>query len=246
MRTRNPSICTLLGGLLVLLTGIVGFCWAVPASDTAEIQLSGWFTVLGAAFLTGYIDTCVGGGHGAVLAPLLILIGFPATMAVPAMLLTTQRSQHKRGLLTPEQNRQLKSPGVQWKPNTAAHAWMEMYGALARHARKHGDPHVPARFAPNQRLANWVWTGGSSLRRRTGFADPRWMDRYQALIRYASEHGGDARVPSIHHDRSLVNWVWTQRRRRENAAGHSRQNISGFLIRQVSAGTPIGISDSRN
>jgi len=31
---------------------------------------AGWLVLVGAAFLTGYIDTCVGGGHGTILTPI--------------------------------------------------------------------------------------------------------------------------------------------------------------------------------
>ena len=44
--------------------------------------------MFGAAFLTGYIDTCVGGGHGTLLTPILILFGFRSTVVVPAVLLS--------------------------------------------------------------------------------------------------------------------------------------------------------------
>jgi len=82
----------LTGGLLAgLLAGLVGIavinCGAITP-DLVRVGSTGWFAVLGMAFLTGYLDTCVGGGHGTMLTPVLILLGFPSRTVVPAILLS--------------------------------------------------------------------------------------------------------------------------------------------------------------
>jgi uncharacterized membrane protein YfcA len=78
----------LLGGLLAGFVGIVVVNSGVVTPDLVPIGSSGWFAILGVAFLTGYLDTCVGGGHGTMLTPTLILLGFPSRMVVPAILLS--------------------------------------------------------------------------------------------------------------------------------------------------------------
>jgi uncharacterized membrane protein YfcA len=78
----------LLGGLLAGFVGVVVVNSEAITPDLVHIGSSGWFAILGVAFLTGYLDTCVGGGHGTMLTPTLILLGFPSKMVVPAILLS--------------------------------------------------------------------------------------------------------------------------------------------------------------
>jgi len=74
--------------LAACLSGAVILTCRSPHSGHLLPYSQVWFGVLGMAFLTGYVDTCVGGGHGTLLTPILILLGFPASMAVPAILLS--------------------------------------------------------------------------------------------------------------------------------------------------------------
>lgn len=82
----------LTGALLVaVLAGFVGIAAVNGGAITPALMRlgsTGWFAVLAMAFLTGYLDTCVGGGHGTMLTPMLILLGFPSKMVVPAILLS--------------------------------------------------------------------------------------------------------------------------------------------------------------
>ncbi len=78
----------LFGGLLAAFVGIAAVNYGAITPDRMHIGSSGWFAVLGMAFLTGYLDTCVGGGHGTMLTPMLILLGFPSKMVVPGVLLS--------------------------------------------------------------------------------------------------------------------------------------------------------------
>jgi uncharacterized membrane protein YfcA len=75
-------------GLLAGFAGIIAFNYGGLSADQVAAGSHGWFMILFAAFLTGYIDTCVGGGHGTLLTPVLILLGFTAAMVVPAVLLS--------------------------------------------------------------------------------------------------------------------------------------------------------------
>ena len=83
----------LIGGLLVgLLAGLVGIvviggrAMSQMNANAIRIGSVGWFTVLGMALLTAYLDTCAGGGHGTMLTPMLVLLGFSSRAVVPAIL----------------------------------------------------------------------------------------------------------------------------------------------------------------
>jgi len=75
-------------GLLAAFALIIVLNYGVLSPSSMQAGSRAWFVVLVAAFLTAYIDTCVGGGHGTMLTPILILLGFAATMVVPAVLLS--------------------------------------------------------------------------------------------------------------------------------------------------------------
>jgi hypothetical protein len=75
-------------GLVAAFALIIALNYGVLSPGLMRVGSRGWFVVLIAAFLTGYVDTCVGGGHGTVLTPILILLGFAAAMVVPAVLLS--------------------------------------------------------------------------------------------------------------------------------------------------------------
>jgi uncharacterized protein len=78
----------LLAGLLAGLVAIAVVHGRAITPNLIRIGSTGWFTVLGMALVTGYLDTCVGGGHGTMLTPMLILLGFRSQMVVPAILLS--------------------------------------------------------------------------------------------------------------------------------------------------------------
>ncbi|MBN1508192.1 MAG: sulfite exporter TauE/SafE family protein [Sedimentisphaerales bacterium] len=88
MMKKDILTCGLLGGLLAGFVGIVVVNSGAITPDLVHIGSLGWFAILGVAFVTGYLDTCVGGGHGTMLTPTLILLGFPSKMVVPAILLS--------------------------------------------------------------------------------------------------------------------------------------------------------------
>ena len=78
----------LCAGLLAAFVLIIALNYGVLSPGRVQTGSRAWFVVLIAAFLTGYIDTCVGGGHGTLLTPILILLGFAATMVASAVLLS--------------------------------------------------------------------------------------------------------------------------------------------------------------
>jgi hypothetical protein len=88
MRAKDVATYALFGSLLIAVVGIVALNHGVGLLGRVQIGSAGWLVLVGAAFLTGYIDTCVGGGHGTILTPILILLGFPPAMVVPAILLS--------------------------------------------------------------------------------------------------------------------------------------------------------------
>ena len=88
MKTKSIATGALFLGLLLGLVGILALNYGRLTPGHLEMGSASWFIVFGAALMTGYIDTCVGGGHGTILTPILVLVGFPATMVVPAILLS--------------------------------------------------------------------------------------------------------------------------------------------------------------
>ena len=88
MKTKHLAAVALCVGLLAGFAGIVALNYGVLSPTHVQMGSHGWFMVLISAFMTAYIDTCVGGGHGTLLTPVLILVGFTAAMVVPAVLLS--------------------------------------------------------------------------------------------------------------------------------------------------------------
>jgi uncharacterized membrane protein YfcA len=88
VKTKHLAAVALCIGLLAAFAAIIALNYGVLSPAHVQVGSHAWFIVLIAAFLTGYIDTCVGGGHGTLLTPVLILLGFTAAMVVPAVLLS--------------------------------------------------------------------------------------------------------------------------------------------------------------
>lgn len=88
MKPKTIAVCALGVGLVAAAAGLMALNHEGAALTHMVAGGRGWCVVLAAALLTGYVDTCVGGGHGTLLTPILILLGFPATMVVPAILLS--------------------------------------------------------------------------------------------------------------------------------------------------------------
>ncbi len=88
MTKKDILTGALLIGLLAGLIGIAAVHGRTITPNLMHVGSTGWCMVLGMALLTAYLDTCVGGGHGTLLTPMLILLGFPSRMVVPAILLS--------------------------------------------------------------------------------------------------------------------------------------------------------------
>jgi len=88
VKTKHWAAVALCAGLLAGFACIIALNYGLLSASRVQMGSHGWFMILIAAFLTGYIDTCVGGGHGTLLTPVLILLGFQARMVVPAVLLS--------------------------------------------------------------------------------------------------------------------------------------------------------------
>lgn len=85
---KSLATYALFVALVAGAAGLVALSYGKAASGGVQIGVTRWLVVAGIAFLTGYVDTCVGGGHGTLLTPVLMLVGFPAGMVVPAILLS--------------------------------------------------------------------------------------------------------------------------------------------------------------
>jgi len=88
VKTKHWAAVALCTGLIAAFTAVIALNYGLFSPGHVQALSRAWFMVLVAAFLTGYIDTCVGGGHGTLLTPVLILLGFTAAMVVPAVLLS--------------------------------------------------------------------------------------------------------------------------------------------------------------
>ncbi|MEI7881722.1 MAG: sulfite exporter TauE/SafE family protein [bacterium] len=88
MRFKNVATYALFMIMIIGVIAIIALNHGGGLLGRVQIGSAGWLVLVGAAFLTGYIDTCVGGGHGTMLTPILILLGFTPAMVVPAILLS--------------------------------------------------------------------------------------------------------------------------------------------------------------
>lgn len=124
----------------------------------------------------------------------------------------------------------LDSIGFVWDAATANDTnWNGMLEDLKKYKEENGNCRVPYRKKDYSQLANWVsrhrqlYKKGNlsedriSKLNEVGFVwdatsdnEAKWNEQFEKLKQYKKEHG-HCRVPYNYEDRSLANWVKTQR-----------------------------------
>lgn len=66
----------------------------------------------------------------------------------------TQRSEYKKGTISPERIDCLNKIKFDWKPRVRN--WHNSFRLLLEYKQKYGTTHVPSRYSENQRLGQWV------------------------------------------------------------------------------------------
>ena len=84
---------------------------------------------------------------------------------------SSQRGSGKNGKLAPDRYQRLSELGFIWDFQTqkAGETWMKFYRELEVYAKQHGNPHVPPRSPPYEKLGNWV---GQQRQRKRGTYKP--------------------------------------------------------------------------
>ena len=143
----------------------------------------------------------------------------------------TQRQARKRGDLEPEREKRLTSIRFEWEPFTSR--WEKMVVELKQFHAEHGHCRVPAGWAKNPVLANWVGVQRArkidcklSAERQRALDDLgfNWApyglenssERWQAMLSELNafhDQSGHCRVPAGWKENpQLANWVAVQRR----------------------------------
>ena len=147
---------------------------------------------------------------------------------------SAQRTRCNKGSLNAERIRLLDGLGFVWDYQTqkVQETWMKWYGELENYVRENGNPHVPARYQANTKLASWVWIQrirrvkayGSqppltaaqiALLDKFGFRwdarEEQWTERFEQLKCFKEEHG-HLEVEHVEGEESeLSYWVSNQR-----------------------------------
>ena len=136
-----------------------------------------------------------------------------------------QRQAKANGKLTAQREALFDKIGFEWDPLETE--WQENYTKLVRYKDEHHHCNVPYGWKQDTSLARWVATqrqaevrGELTPERQAllddiGFVWDRfgteWQESYTQLVRYQGEHG-NCNVPSRwEQDKSLGDWVTTQR-----------------------------------
>lgn len=141
-----------------------------------------------------------------------------------------QRILHRQGRLSEARRQALEAIGFPW--NLQDGYWQKMYGALTRFYKQYGHTRVPAGWAPNPRLAAWVYLTKKNraalnacqvgLLNQIGFdwvlhkkTVVSWEDMYQRLVAFRCQQG-HTRVPAKWpQDPKLAKWVSRMRYEKE-------------------------------
>jgi hypothetical protein len=151
-----------------------------------------------------------------------------------------QRDLRKKGRLSDEKVRRLEEIGFVWdrQSERREETWMKSYRELENYVRENGNPHVPARYQANTKLAGWVWRQRILREKAYGLYPPltneqishldklgfnwdpradKWAERFEQLKRFKEEHE-HCEVGLVEgEDGELSQWVSTQRGR--NSSG---------------------------
>ena len=159
----------------------------------------------------------------------------------------TQRSYRKKNKLAPERVAKLDSIGFVRDPLEAA--WEEMFEALKKYKKIHGDTLVPRRYSNDPQLGTWVDTQRLNRKKNKlapdrvkklnliGFVwdarEAAWEEKFQELEQFKHDHGHTIVPRNYPDNQQLANWVVDQRQyKRKNTLAPERVdklNKIGFV-----------------
>lgn len=136
------------------------------------------------------------------------------------------RALRSREQLSPERVAALEALGFEWQPRDDA--WWAQFQALKAYRETKGHCRVPQEYSENLALGRWVARQRAkknalsaeqvaaldSLRFEFEARETRWWAGFERLKNYQLQIG-DCDVPRNWEDRSLANWVFSQRSRRD-------------------------------
>lgn len=161
-----------------------------------------------------------------------------------------RKQRQQREALNLRQISQLNRLEFVWDPASrqeqkSQHQWEQMYRKLREFAYQHGHADVPARYAKNKPLANWVVRQRASKDKLNAAQirklemlnftwnpkEATWNEMFNRLIQFQREHG-HLNVPvQYDEDPKLGRWVNKQRAStgRMDASKRIRLNQIGFV-----------------
>ena len=136
-----------------------------------------------------------------------------------------QRTYYRNRKLSNDRIKLLEDEGFVWNPTESD--WEEMFDALKKYKKKHGDCNVSQRWAENRQLGIWVHHQRTYYRNRKLSNDrikllddldfvwnpieSYWEEMFNALKEYRNKYG-DCNVPARWlEDKQLATWVCNQR-----------------------------------
>jgi hypothetical protein len=154
-----------------------------------------------------------------------------------------QRAGHANKKILPDRKGILDELGFAWKADPATDKlWLQQYEKLVEFKRKNGHCMVPSKYEQDKSLGRWVQTQRTyhdkdklgihrkELLDKIGFSwkangaltfkpadDKLWHQQYEKLLEYKRKNG-HCKVPQTKNkdDKSLADWVRTQRARHAN------------------------------
>ena len=201
----------------------LGFCWGLRNRSVFRLD---WDVML--ASLTAFAERH---GHCNV----------PRTWPEDPQLnwwVTKLRRMKRKGKLDHRQIAQLNKLGIAWEPAPKP-SWPEMYAALAKYKRVHGDCNVPRDWPENPHLGLWIRKqrharktnrleqGRIEQLGKLGFVwdcrEYQWESRYSALVKFREEYG-HCRVSTLSKPHAaLANWVRGLRTKRKQGTLSAEQ-----------------------
>jgi hypothetical protein len=140
---------------------------------------------------------------------------------------SAQRTLYSRKEISEERINRLDSIGFVWKMRVQQIPWDGMFQKLVSYKKQHKSTIVPVVYARDPKLGNWVHNQRFYYKNKTlyidhinhlesiGFVwdplDAQWMEMYQKLVEYRTQHKFTNVPRSYKADRKLGNWVCHQR-----------------------------------
>eukprot|EP00521_Asterionellopsis_glacialis_P016063 CAMPEP_0195290512 /NCGR_PEP_ID=MMETSP0707-20130614/6345_1 /TAXON_ID=33640 /ORGANISM="Asterionellopsis glacialis, Strain CCMP134" /LENGTH=437 /DNA_ID=CAMNT_0040350651 /DNA_START=180 /DNA_END=1493 /DNA_ORIENTATION=- len=162
------------------------------------------------------------------------------------------RQDGQKSAMTEERKKRLDQLNFVWDAHEAQ--WQSRYRELCEYQRAFGNCLVPRKWASNTGLAHWVdhqryrhkkWKDGNgdetfghrkALLDKIGFAwnahDAAWERKYFELELHV-QHSGPGTFPSSSANKSLYNWMKTQRRHHRNMKAGKKTSLTKERLQKL-------------